>query len=76
MTTTPAANGETTTVAAKQERHQHCGHIQKCVFDLVEAWVLTVDCFFFDILEHRSFFLPQSSIPALALGLHAHMDEF
>jgi hypothetical protein len=58
------------------ERHQFRGPIRGSVLDLVEVLVWTVDWLFFDLLEHPClpFFLPQSSIPTLALGLCSHMD--
>jgi hypothetical protein len=58
------------------ERLQLRGPIRESVLDLAEALVWTVDWLFFVLLEHPCvpFFLPQSSIPTLALGLHGHMD--
>jgi hypothetical protein len=64
-----------TTAMDVTERHQFCRPIQERVLDLVEALVWTVDWLFLSFgAPLCPIFLPQFSIPTLALGLHAHMD--
>jgi hypothetical protein len=60
------------------ERQQLRGPVRESILDLVEALVSTVDWLFFDVLEHprHPFFLPQTTIPTLALRLCGHMGGF